>query len=80
MVGKIDEAAGAARRESLIAPLGADGVRAQNPETRPRKIKKSPAPFCHALLKKVRKARVRADERADQPPAQHAWNGPLRRG
>jgi hypothetical protein len=33
-----------------------EGVRAQNPESRPRKIKKSPAPFCHALRKKVRKA------------------------
>jgi hypothetical protein len=39
----------------LIAPLGPAGVRAQNPETRPKKIKKSPAPFFHALRKKVRK-------------------------
>ena len=31
-------------------------MRAQNPETRPRKIKKSPAPLFHALRKKVRKA------------------------
>ncbi|HBL29143.1 MAG TPA: hypothetical protein DD490_20115 [Acidobacteria bacterium] len=56
MVREINETAAAARAESLIAPLGADGVRAQNPETRPRKLKKSPAPFCHALRKKVRKA------------------------
>jgi len=56
MVREIDEAAPAAHGESLIAPLGADGVRAQNPETWPRKIKKPPAPFCHALRKKVRKA------------------------
>jgi len=56
MVREINEAAAAARAESLIEPLGADGVRAQNPETRPRRIKKSPAPFFHALRKKVRKA------------------------
>ena len=56
LVREINESAAATRAESLIAPLGADGVRAQNPETRPRKIKKSPAPFFHALRKKVRKA------------------------
>ena len=56
MVQELNEAAAAVREESLIPPLGADGVRAQNPETRPRKIKKSPAPFFHALRKKVRKA------------------------
>jgi hypothetical protein len=56
MVQEIDEAAAAARAESLIPPLGPEGVRAQNPETRPRKIKKSPAPAFHALRKAVRKA------------------------
>src|SRR6185295_1001550 len=56
MVREINESAAAARAESLIPPLGADGVRSQNPETRPRRIKKSPAPFFHALRKKVRKA------------------------
>ena len=55
LVREIDEAAATARGESLIAPMGPEGVRAQNPESRPRKIKKSPAPFCHALRKKVRK-------------------------
>ena len=48
MVREINESAAAARAESLIEPLGAEGVRAQNPESRPRKIKKSPAPFCHS--------------------------------
>ena len=56
LVREINESAAAARAESLMTPLGADGVRAQNPETRPRKIKKSPAPFFHALRKKIRKA------------------------
>ncbi len=56
MVQEINEAAAAAREKSQIPPLGPEGVRAQNPEARPRKIKKSPAPFCHALRKKDRKA------------------------
>lgn len=56
LVQEIETAAAVAREESAIPPLGADGVRAQNPETRPRKVKKSPAPFCHALRKSVRKA------------------------
>jgi REP element-mobilizing transposase RayT len=56
LVREINESGAAARTESQIPPLGPDGVRAQNPETRPKKIKKSPAPFCHALRKTVRKA------------------------
>ena len=36
IVREIDESAAAARAESLIPPLGPDGVRAQNPETRPQ--------------------------------------------
>ena len=56
MVQEINEAAVAVREESQIPPLGADGVRAQNPESRPRRIKKSPAPLFHALRKKIRKA------------------------
>src|SRR6185436_12824934 len=46
LVREINESAAAARAESLIPPLGPAGVRAQNPEARPQKIKKSPAPFC----------------------------------
>ena len=56
IVREIDETAAAQRAESLIPTLGPEGVRAQNPETRPKRIKKSPAPFFHALRKKVRKA------------------------
>jgi len=56
LVREINESGAAARAESQIPPLGPAGVRAQNPETRPKKIKKSPAPFCHALRKAVRKA------------------------
>jgi hypothetical protein len=53
MVREINESAAAARAESMIPPLGPDGVRAQNPETRPRRIKKSPAPAFHALRKAI---------------------------
>jgi REP element-mobilizing transposase RayT len=56
LVREIEGAAAAARQESGIEPLGADGVRAQNPETRPRKLSKSPAPFVHAATKAARKA------------------------
>jgi Transposase and inactivated derivatives len=56
LVLSIEETAAAARRESCIEPLGADGIRAQNPETRPRRLKKSPAPFVHAATKAARKA------------------------
>ncbi len=56
LVQEIEEAAAAAREESRIPPLGAKAILAQQPETRPKKIKKSPAPFCHALRKQVRKA------------------------
>jgi hypothetical protein len=51
MVREIDEAAAAARAESLIQPLRPEGVRSQTPETRLRRIKKSSAPPFHALRK-----------------------------
>jgi hypothetical protein len=56
LVREIEEAAAADRQETGKEPLGEEGVRAQDPETRPRKIKKSPAPFVHAATKAARKA------------------------
>jgi REP element-mobilizing transposase RayT len=56
LVREIEETAATARQESLIKPLGIDGIRAQDPETRPKKLKKSPAPFVHAATKAARKA------------------------
>jgi hypothetical protein len=38
LVREINESGAAARAESCIPPLGPDGVRAQNPETRPKKV------------------------------------------
>jgi hypothetical protein len=56
LVREIEETAAAERQKSLIKPVGVDGIRAQNPETRPKKLKKSPAPFVHAATKAARKA------------------------
>jgi REP element-mobilizing transposase RayT len=56
LVQEIEGTAEAACQESQIQPVGADGIRAQNPETRPKKLKKSPAPFVHAATKAARKA------------------------
>jgi REP element-mobilizing transposase RayT len=42
------------RTQTGIQPLGAEAVCRQNPETRPRKLKKSAAPLFHAYRKKVR--------------------------
>jgi hypothetical protein len=43
LVREIEEAAAAERQETGKEPLGEEGIRAQDPETHPRKIKKSPA-------------------------------------
>ncbi len=51
-----NESAAAAQAESRIPLLEADGVRVQNSGDPTQEIKKSPAPFFHALRKKVRKA------------------------
>jgi hypothetical protein len=56
LIHDIEQTAAAARAESGGEPLGVDGVRNQDPETRPRKIEKSPAPFVHAATKAARKA------------------------
>ena len=56
MVRQIEQAAATQRQESGLPLLGADGVKAQNPETRPATLKKSPAPLFHAFRKSVRKA------------------------
>jgi len=56
LVRQIEQDAAAQRQESGLPPLGADGVKAQDPETRPRKLKRSPAPLFHAYRKTARKA------------------------
>ena len=60
LVEEIIREAEQARAQTGIAPLGAEAVRRQNPETRPKKMKKSPAPLFHALRKKVRRQMYQA--------------------
>ena len=45
---EIEARAAARREETGIPSLGADAVLKQDPHSRPRHSKRSPAPFCHA--------------------------------
>jgi putative transposase len=56
LVADIVAEAAADREASGRAPLGPLGVQAQNPHDRPARMKKSPAPFCHAASRWARKA------------------------
>jgi hypothetical protein len=55
LVTEIVAEAAADREASGRAPLGPLGVQAQNAHDRPAKMKKSPAPFCHAASRWARK-------------------------
>jgi hypothetical protein len=55
MVTEIEEDAAAERKGKGVQPLGREAILAQNPHTRPERIKKSPAPFVHAACKEARK-------------------------
>jgi hypothetical protein len=54
LVQEIEEEAAAARRRTGAEPLGAAKVLAQDPWTRPERVKKSPAPLLHAASKAMR--------------------------
>jgi REP element-mobilizing transposase RayT len=54
MVAAIEEDAAAARRRTGAEPLGPKAILAQHPHSRPKRIKKSPAPFVHAASKAMR--------------------------
>jgi REP element-mobilizing transposase RayT len=51
----IEDAAAAERRQRDVEPLGAEQILAQEPETRPENLDRSPAPFVHAATKEIRK-------------------------
>jgi hypothetical protein len=53
MADEIEEAA-AVRRRTGAEPLGVAKILAQDPETRPQRVKKSPAPLLHAASKEIR--------------------------
>ena len=55
LVREIEETAAAERKKEGIEPLGVEQIYAQEPETRPETLDKSPAPFIHAATKKTRK-------------------------
>ncbi|MFL6262612.1 MAG: transposase [Thermoanaerobaculia bacterium] len=54
MVLEIEEEAAAARKRTGAEPFGAAKILAQDPSTRPERVKKSPAPLLHAASKAVR--------------------------
>jgi REP element-mobilizing transposase RayT len=56
LVEEIVAAAAGERESSGRTFLGPHGVRGQHPHDRPVKMKKSPAPFCHAATRWARKA------------------------
>jgi hypothetical protein len=56
LVQEIERTAAAEREKKGVAPLGAEQVQAQEPETRPETLDRSPAPFIHAATKKAQRA------------------------
>ena len=56
LVRQIEETAAAHCQKTGLSVLGADGVKAQDPEARPKNLKKSSAPLFHAFRQSVRKA------------------------
>jgi hypothetical protein len=55
LVEEIEEETALRRSRTGARPLGRDAVLAQDPHHRPAKIKRSPAPFVHAVSKAVRR-------------------------
>jgi hypothetical protein len=56
LVAEIEKQAAARREETGVPSLGAAAVLAQDPHSRPRHSKRSPAPFCHAASKSWRQS------------------------
>ena len=55
LVGQIEATATSERLKRGVEPLGVEKVLAQNPETRPETLDRSPAPFIHAATRTIRK-------------------------
>ncbi|HEV8578591.1 MAG TPA: hypothetical protein VGX68_05855 [Thermoanaerobaculia bacterium] len=55
LVAEIEAQAAAAREKKGIPSKGAAAVLLQDPESRPRRSKRSPAPFCHAASRAWRR-------------------------
>jgi REP element-mobilizing transposase RayT len=54
MATEIEENAAAARKRTGVEPLGPEAILAQAPTSRPKRLKKSPAPLFHAAGKAMR--------------------------
>jgi hypothetical protein len=54
MATEIEEEAAAARKRTGAEPFGAAKILAQEPSTRPERVKRSPAPLFHAASKVMR--------------------------
>jgi hypothetical protein len=54
MATEIEEDTAAARKRTGTEPLGAAAILAQDPTSRPKRLKKSPAPLFHTASKAVR--------------------------
>ena len=55
LVRQIEVAAADEREKKGVDPLGAEQILAQDPETRPETLDRSPAPLVHAATQKIRK-------------------------
>ena len=51
---EIEQDAAAARKRTGVEPLGPAAILAQDPTSRPKRLKKSPAPLFHAASKAMR--------------------------
>ncbi len=56
MAAEIEEDAAAARKRRRVEPFGVAAILAQDPTSRPERIKRSPAPLLHAASKAMRQA------------------------
>ncbi len=55
LIHQIGATAAAERAKKGVEPLGVEKILAQDPETRPETLDRSPAPFVHAATRKIRK-------------------------
>ena len=55
LIHQIEVTAAAERAKKGVEPLGVETILAQDPETRPESLDRSPVPFIHAATRKIRK-------------------------
>jgi hypothetical protein len=55
LIQQIETTAAIERAKKRVEPLGTEKILAQDPESRPEILERSPAPFVHAVTRKIRK-------------------------